>query len=338
MAKKFFYNKVHNTKKTIINLVIIGVCIIGIIICFIVTSNFQGENKVNGELSLKSEVTIEVNENFNVEIFFSKISNVDLNKIKITYPDNYDKSIPGTYQITLTIDKKDYNTNLKIVDTKKPELKLKELIINENQTYNAKEFVTSCTDNSGKDCNIEFYAEDLNDDGQLIDYSNYTKEGIYPIKIVAKDSSNNQTVLETSLIIKKENEDKPPITESPSTCKYGNNSYDKDSYILALDISNGGCAVSFDTYYNKNDEIDKITETETVRIIKDIDKLNLQGKIYVTRNITAIPNLTNEGIVGYELEIIYKLENEDSSEIVAKYKLDVSGNRNFSINKYNIES
>ena len=52
MAKKFFYNRVYNTKRTIINLVIIGVCVIGVIICFIVTSNFQGENHNSPESSL----------------------------------------------------------------------------------------------------------------------------------------------------------------------------------------------------------------------------------------------------------------------------------------------
>ena len=70
MAKKFFYNRVYNTKRTIINIIIIGVCIIGVIVCFIITSNFQGKsNKPKGELSIKKEVTVEINEDFSKEIF-----------------------------------------------------------------------------------------------------------------------------------------------------------------------------------------------------------------------------------------------------------------------------
>ena len=45
MAKKFFYNRVYNTKRTIINLIIIGVCVIGVIICFVVTPNVDEESK-----------------------------------------------------------------------------------------------------------------------------------------------------------------------------------------------------------------------------------------------------------------------------------------------------
>ena len=80
MAKKFFYNKVYNTRRTIINIVIIGICIIGIIVCFIITSNFQGEDHTTPEktLNIKNEVTIEINQTYSKEIFFSKIENVDL--------------------------------------------------------------------------------------------------------------------------------------------------------------------------------------------------------------------------------------------------------------------
>ena len=95
MAKKFFYDKVYNSRKMIINLVIVGFCIIGIIICFIITSNFKGRNLENpgGELNLKSNVTTEINEKLTTEMFFSKIENVDLSKIKITYPEDFEMNI-----------------------------------------------------------------------------------------------------------------------------------------------------------------------------------------------------------------------------------------------------
>ena len=334
MAKKFFFDKVYNTKKTIINLIIIGVCIIGIIICFIITSNFQGENKNQGELNIKSDVTVEVNEEFSKEIFFSKIENVDLNKITITYPDNFNKALPGEYEITITVNKKDYSTKLIIVDTMRPELELQDLTIIAGSNYKATDFVKSCIDNSGQKCIIEFYQDGVDEDGKAIDYANYTKEGVYPIKISAKDESGNQNVLETNLTIqKKEVSEKPPVTIP--TCKYGNNVYDNTSNILALDVTSGGCAISLD-FYNKNTEIDKIMETETTRIIKDIQKLNLKGTPYVNREVSAITNLTGNGIVGFQLEITFKIENDNNSEIIAQYKLDINGKRIYSVNKYNL--
>ncbi len=336
MAKKFFFDKVHNTKRTIINLIIIGICVIGIIICFIVTSNFQGENKNKRELSIKSDVTIEVNEKFNDDIFFSKIENVKLDQIKIVYPDDFDKSTPGEYTITIKVDGKDYFTKLIVVDTVKPELVLKEVEITEKETYTANDFVESCLDNSGKNCIIEFYKEGIDADGKTLDYSKYNKEGIYSIKILAKDESDNQNILETKLIIKNENVEVPPV-ENPVVCKYGDNSYNESNSLLAVDVSTGGCAISLD-FYNKNEEINKIMETETTRIIKDVQKLNLKGTPYVNRQVSAITNLSGNGIVGFELEMTFKIENENDTEIIAQYKLNVNGKRVFTINKYNLES
>ncbi len=340
MAKKFFYDKVHNTKKTIIHLIIIGVCVIGIIICFVITSNFQGENK-KGEVSLKSEVTIEVNEEYTNEIFFSKIENVDINTINVKYPNTFDPSTPGEYTVTINIDGNDYDTKLIVVDTIKPNLLLKELTIKENEPYNAQDFVTSCSDNSGKDCIIEFYSDGTDEDGNPLDYSIYKEEGIYPIKISASDYSDNQNILETILIVEKESEVIPPDPgtepEIPTVCKYGNNDYDKENYLLALDITSGGCAISLDLY-NQNEEIKKIMETETTRIVKDVQKLNITGTLYLDRRISAITNLTATGLVGYELRMVYTFDDGNGGEqqTIADYKLNSAGKRVFITNNYNL--
>ena len=346
MAKKFFYDKVHNTKKTITNLIIIGVCVIGIIICFILTSHFQAERKKNnGELSIKSEVTIEVNEEYSKELFFSKIENTNLDKVEIKYPDNFDKSLPGEYPITITINKKDYETKLIIVDTTKPELVLKDLVIKEKAKYSANDFVVSCVDNSGKACVIDFYQDAIDEDGNKIVYTGYEKTGTYSIKIAASDASGNQNILETNLIIEKEGEnpvppepenpDKDPVT--PPVCKYGDNSYDQDEYILALDVTTGGCAISLDLYdYNK--EIEKIMDNEQTRIIKDAQKLNLKGIPHLERKLVAITNYSGKGIIGYELRMVYKIKNGETFDIIADYKLNTEGKRIFTINKYNLSA
>lgn len=340
MAKKFFYNRVYNTKRTIINLIIIGVCIIGVIICFIVVSNFQGEDKTKQEsnLSIKESSTIEVNESFTNEIFFSKIENFDLKDVDVTYPDDYDPSTPGTYDIILNINKKNYNTKLQVVDTIRPVLELKELTIAPNDKYEAKDFVKSCKDNSNKDCIISFYQNGTDEDANPIDYSAYTKEGTYPIKISAKDNASNETVIETKLIIKKGSTTTQPPAPKPTTCKYGDTTYDKENYLITKSVSTNGCAISLDLYKDAETtkEIDKIMESETIRIQKDVTALNLNSILSLNRKQTAVVNVSGSGIVGYELRFTVSIPDNGKTKTIVDYKLDADGRRVFITNPYNL--
>jgi len=255
MAKKFFYNKVYNTKRTIINAIIIGACVIGVILCFIVVSNTNVKNLTpeKGNLSIKNEVTVEINEKFENDIFFSEVKNVDLDKIEVTYSLDYNIETPGTYDVTIKVNEKEYPTKINVVDTTMPTLTLKKHSIDLNKTYSAMDFVESCKDNSNKECQIEFY-EEKDEAGNIIKYNSYTKEGTYSIKIKASDQSGNEVVKETELTIgnpktttKPEPSDPstPPIT---TTCKYGNNEYDKNLYTLTVDKTTNKCAVSLDLY------------------------------------------------------------------------------------------
>lgn len=339
MAKKFFYNRVYNTKRTITNLIIIGVCIIGVIICFIITSSFEGENHNTPEstLSIKTDVTVEVNDKLEKEIFFSKIENVDLDTIEIKYPDNFDISNTGTYEIGIIVNNKTYNTNLIVVDTTKPELTLKEVSIKESKSYSANDFVESCTDNSNKECNIAFYnGED--EEGNAVDYSKYTSPGTYAIKISATDASGNRTTKETKLTIGTAKTEKPVETTPSTECKYGNNSYDQDNYTLAIDVTTNGCAVNLNLYKSSNltTEINELMEKETIKIKKDISALNLKGTLALNRKVTAIINKSGDGIVGYELRMTITISTNNSSETIVDYKIDKDGKRVFTTNKYNI--
>ena len=346
---KFFYNKVYNSKKTIINIVIISVCVIGIIICFVLTSNFQGEDqrKPEAKLSIKSDVTIEVNENFSKDIFFSQIENMRLDDIEIVYPDNFDVKKIGKYEIGIVVDGETYTSNLTVVDTTKPELNLKEVTINHNSSYSANDFIDTCKDNSGLDCEINFYAG-IDEEGQTVDYSVYKEPGTYPIKIEAKDESGNQAVGETRLIINNDGtttEPESPTTPStpstpsePTTCKYGNGEYDTDNYLLAVNITTNNCAVSLDLYKNSTitAEINKMMDSETIRIQKDVQSLNIKGTPSLNRLMTAVVNKTGDGIVGYELRMTVTIANEGNSVMVADYKLDNNGKRVYISNPYNL--
>ena len=345
MAKKFFYNRVYNTKRTIINLVIIGVCIIGVIICFIITSNSQVENHNTPEsiLNIKKETTIEVNEKYNNDIFFSKIENVDLNDIKVSYPDNFDISTPGAYEIKLEISGKNYKTNLIIVDTIKPILIVKEFKITKGDTYLANDFVESCEDNSNKNCIINF-AKGVTEEGIETDYSNYKEPGTYSVIISATDESGNEIVEETKLIIENKNdkatEQKPEEKPQNTTCKYGNGEYDKNTYTIAIDITTNNCAVSLDLYKDSTmtNEINKLMDSETTRIKKDVGALNLDGTLALNRKITAVVNSSGDGIIGYELRMTVTVTKNKKSETVADYKIDNKGKRVFIENKYELSN
>ena len=228
-----------------------------------------------------------------------------------------------------------------------PELEVKEVTINENDSYNANDFVKSCADNSNKNCTITFYAAGTDEDGNKIDYSKYTKSGTYSIKISAKDDAGNENVKETKLIIKGKNTTTDPEPETPTVteCKYGNNEYDTNEYVLAVDKSTGGCAVSIELYKDDNmtKEINALMESETVRIQKDVRNLKIenvkQGSIpALNRKATVILNKDGNGIVGYELRITINVETDKGIITVVDYKVDSNGKRVFVSNDYNLPS
>lgn len=345
MAKKFFYNRVYNTKRTIINAIIIGVCIIGVIVCFILVSSFEGEDHSvkTGDVTIKPEVTIEINEEFKNEIFFSKIENFNVDDVKIKYPLDYDNSKVGKYDVTIVINEKNYNTVLNVIDTKMPELTLKNVEIEKNKTYTANDFVASCTDNSKKDCKISF--KGIDEDGNSIDYSAYKEEGKYQIKIAAEDESGNQIIKEATLTIGNPktnigsgNNDE--TTNNQTTCKYGDNKYDTNNYLLAVDITSNKCAISLDLYKDETmtKNINKLMDTETSSIKKDVEALNLKGTLALNRKVTAVINTSGSGIVGYELKITVTITNNGKSETVVEYKVNNNGKRVFITNPYKLES
>jgi len=347
MAKKFFYNRVYNTKRNITNAVIIGACIIGVIICFIFVSTINVEDHTtdNGNLSIKNEVTVEVNQEFEKDIFFSKIDNVSLDDINVKYDLNYDISKVGRYNVTLEIAGKEHTSILNVVDTMIPSLVLKDLEIKTNEEFSADDFVSSCSDNSNSDCIV--YFNGIDEDGNSIDYSKYTEAGKYQIKITAEDEAGNQTTKDATLTIIDAEEpngndgnggnENPDINE-PIVCKYGDNSYDKETYLIAIDITANDCAISLDLYRDETMTvgINKLMDTETTRIKKDVEELNLSGTLALNRKVTAVINTSGSGIVGYELKMSVTITHEGETKTIAEYKVDNEGKRVFIENPHNL--
>lgn len=328
MANKFFKQKVRNKKKTITQIIIISVCLIGIVSCFFIAHYFNNLLPSGAVVELRDSVAIEVNGSLpNKTTFFSKLENVKESDIVVEYPDINLQNI-GEYQVFIKVHNKKYTSTLKIVDTLSPVLVLKELKIEKGATYTALDFVESCTDNSNKDCIIDFYNLAKTQEGVNIDYSSFTEDGIYPIEIIAKDEANNQSnPIKTTLTI---GEGKPKEPE----CTYGDNSFDTEKYIIAVDISENNCALNGLVYNKENipEVLIPILDSELAKIKNEFEKLNLNGTIEVTREIDPIPNLSNTGLVGFAVRIKLTLNNE----LVLDYHYKMDGSREYVINKYNL--
>jgi len=159
------------------------------------------------------------------------------------------------------------------------------------------------------------------------------ENGKYKIEIIASDSSNNTTIKSTTLTIGK-------IDDIPSNvCKYGNNEYDSEKYILAVDISENGCAIDPNLYKEEQQysAINRIMDEETERLQKEFKKLKGTGTIHLYRNPTVVLNKEETGIVGYTLHVKMEITENGNTELVEEYDLTLDGKRIFTVNKYNLE-
>lgn len=333
---KFFNQKVkkgrsktksNNNKVLLISIIaVVAVIIIGVLICV-----FFRDSHDDAIVKIRDIIAIEVNnENVDKNLFFEQLENVKEKDIKITYK-NVDFSEIGTYDVVIKIYGKKYNSKIQIVDTEVPELVIKDVKINLGESYKANDFVKSCQDNSNKDCIIDFYDLSLDQNGEKIDYRNYTKEGSYEILIVASDASGNKTSpMKATLTIGKTSEVKP------ITCKYGNAEYDTTN-ILAVNVTKEGCALDLNLYNDENvlAPVNELIKSENEKIKKELSKINLGVKnIHVNSETATVLNTTGKGVVGYTLKFTVSIEKNNNEEVIEEYYININGSREFITNKY----
>lgn len=335
---KFFNQRVKGSSSNLIKMLIIGgVFVFILIISLIILLVVNKDDSPDPIISMREKVTIEINSELpDKELFFAELQNVNSNDIKISF-DNVDISKIGSYPIEITLYNQNYSSMLEVIDSKSPNLKTKNYQINIGEKYDAEDFVDTCTDNSKEDCNIKFYNQAKDQQGNTIDYGSYIEEGSYKVEIVAEDSSGNQTTpTEATLII-------GSGSGNSTVCNYGNGEYDTNSYILGVNVTQNNCALDLNLY--QNSDISKpaydLATNDTKKLNKEINKLNLDGNIYekdVHQLVTPVLNSSGTGLVGYtihiELNMVY---NDGSKETVASYYIDTNGKRIYSINKYNLD-
>ena len=193
-------------------LVFVFVCLVSLGIYFF----YKKENTNNNDdvkLVIKKDVSVEVmSELLNAKDFFNGDINSNakilyyLDDEEIDFNLKYDKV--GTYKVVINIDDIKYDTTLNVVDTTKPDLKLKSVSIVVGKKYEITDFVDSCTDNSGEECILSYKEDKI-----------YDKVGTYDIVIIAKDSSGNELEETTKLEI---------LKKQTSNTKNNNNSNDNN--------------------------------------------------------------------------------------------------------------
>ena len=172
------------------------------------TETKKEESTKEDEISLKEDLTFSLNANIpTVQDFVTENAEGTLT-IYLEDKEYQEETLTkvGTYKVTIKINDETYETTFKVLDTEKPELKLKEVTITEGSKYTVKSFITSCTDNSNEDCLLSFTQDEM---------AKYTKVGTYDIEITAKDSSENATNAKTKLTIKAKNNSSK--TENPTS-------------------------------------------------------------------------------------------------------------------------
>ena len=110
---KFFNGNVKTSKSTTIKIAIVAVCAILIIVILIALNNKKNPQRAN--LKLYNNLDVEINsEKPETMDFFSVFDNYDVNKVKVTYPDDFSTKVVGTYEVKITIEGKEYKTKVNV--------------------------------------------------------------------------------------------------------------------------------------------------------------------------------------------------------------------------------
>lgn len=216
-------------------------------VCIIMIVLFSNRKPDNATIEIRDVVTVEINSEIpDKTLFFSELQNVKEDEIDVSFAEA-DLTKVGEYPIEIKLRGETYESKLAVVDTQAPNLMAKNYSIAVGGTYEANDFVESCSDNSGEDCIIEFYALGMDQEGTTIDYGSYTEEGTYTVQIIAKDSSGNATTATSARLTIGESGE----IQIPTSCNYGNSEYDSSQYILGVNVTQNGCALDLNLYQDE---------------------------------------------------------------------------------------
>lgn len=293
------------------------------------TEKVEQEEQKTIDIKLKDSFTVEVNTKLpDVSEYFDEYVENDY-QIKYLLSEeevSADKVISsvGTYNVEITLNNEKYDTKLIVNDTIKPELKVKNVTITSGDKYNINSFIDSCKDNSNESCKLS-----VSDDSML----KYTKSGSYDIKVLATDSSNNETASTAKLTIKaKEVKKQVKSEKTVKSAKKENTQTVKTTSVKTTSNSKYKTSKQLESQasklvsQNKKEANEILKYTNSYRKAKGVSNLVLDDKLSVVANIRAIevaiydkfahtrPNGTSFSTVVSELNIKVKIVGENLAE------------------------
>ena len=346
---KFFNGKVKKDRSTLIKYGIIAFGIFLIIFLFILIG-IKNSRKPKANIEVKNELTVEVNGDWPEKSdFFTKFENFNIDLITIEYND-FDITEIGEYTVKVNAEGLgDQEVVIKVVDTTAPTLLLKEVKINLGDNYSIDDFIDICSDNSGKECKYEYYSGMQDAQGNLIDYSSFTKEDTYIIKIYAYDESGNETeVQDTKLTIGEGG-------SIYSDCTYGDLSIDttKVTYPVAVIVGSESlnCALDASLWSDERVQVSVnnlyMKDYESLKTeLKEIFKAQNRGetKIVAYPHYIAILNKSGKGLVGYAIYVkVYVADNsytgqiDTDSNLALAYYINSDGTRKYETNTFGLK-
>lgn len=339
MARKFFNQRVKgSSNKSMIAYIIVGACIILIFVAVIMVVIFSNSSPQEDPIiEIRNVVTVEINSEVpDKTLFFAELQNVSENDINVSFTD-VDLTKVGEYPVEIEVYGETYESKVAVVDTEAPVLTVRNYNIDTGGSYSADDFVESCTDNSGEECIVEFYSLGMDQAGNTIDFSSFVAEGIYSVQIIASDSSGNSTSPITAQLTIGDSGG----VQQPTYCNFGNSEYDSNTYILGVNVTQNGCALDLNLYYNEQVTAPAydLINSDTERIKKEISKINISNvkQLHFDREINPVLNTAGTGLVGYTVHQTLTIEyNDGSTELVADYYINTDGNRVYSVNKFNL--
>lgn len=321
-------------------LVIIIIILIVILILFVkgCSNNKSNKHKTPDEINSGEPVIIDsISVNLNQEIpkiedFIKNYNKVKTENDSIKYDENNlvdNKYVNvGEYKVTITINGKSYNSRIIVVDKEPPVFTVKDVIINEGEYYTINDFITSCVDNSGKECAYTF---------ENSEQTKYSNPGTYTVSIYASDLSGNKAKSQNATLTINAKEKK--VTPKPATCQYGSTTNSSNPTITYSVIKNG-CPI--DWQYAKTDTYitipQKMAKEDLDKLKEQMTNKNIEMNVRFDTTITPVFNDEKTGLIGYTSKIkATKVVNKELEEVIIEYSIKSDGSRNYTINKLDIK-
>ena len=350
---KFFNGKVKKDRSTLIKYGVIAAGVLLIIILFLLIA--AGKNKKsNVILELKDSIDIEVNSEWPKKMdFFTKFENFDENLVTIG---DFDINTVGKYTVTVSAEGQGTaDITINVVDTTPPVLTVKDLEIPSGGVYEISDFWVSCEDNSGGDCIVEYDTTSTDQNGIPIDYSAFTNDGKYIVKIFAKDESGNPSEIQkANLTIGDPNGEITP--EPPQVvCNFGDLTIDTNKHYYPLAVVVGdeinNCAINRDLWDSASVQtpVNNLYDTDYTRLKNQLkpaleEHFPNGAKIVAYPHYIAVLNTEIKGLVGYAIYVevfvadAASTEQVDSDEnLKLSYYIRSDKTREYEINKFDLE-